>query len=280
MKILCLHGYGTNADVLRYQMRRLRESCDPSWEFHYLSGEEPCSPAPGTTDNFPAPFLCYTSRFDPEGQAAAHALIDEAIAEHGPFDGAFCFSQGASVMVSFLLESVRADPDLRPPLKFLILCSPTIPLAESPDYCHTVLGSLSDADQAHLRSGQDEQIKLLPEPAQLLTTSLISVVDAVKPITGQPRSFFLDRPLNEIPCALHPDLCPARLSLPVLYTRGKDDLNGMPEWVSLVQGFITSSKQRVYEHSGGHNVPQKQVEVHQMISAMEWVMAQSLLPTS
>lgn len=47
MRILCLHGYGTNPEVLKYQISGLRKAADLSWEFYYLPGEVACSAAPG-----------------------------------------------------------------------------------------------------------------------------------------------------------------------------------------------------------------------------------------
>lgn len=43
-------------------------------------------------NTFPPPYYCWTRSFDAGSIDAAHALIEEAIDEHGPFDGVLGFS--------------------------------------------------------------------------------------------------------------------------------------------------------------------------------------------
>ncbi|KAJ5737449.1 uncharacterized protein N7483_002574 [Penicillium malachiteum] len=279
MRILCLHGHGTGSEVMKYQMSALAKAADASWEFHYLCGEEICPPAPGIEINFPEPYFCYSRNFGPESEDAAHALLEETIAEKGPFDGAFGFSQGASILVSYLIEQKMAHPNNNLPFQFVILCSTTVPLATNPEYNQRLLGSLTSQDELHIRSCRDEEIARLPGVTRTATASLISIIDAVEPITLKPRSYYLDRPLREIPSVLHPDVCEVRLALPALHVRGKTELSAIRESGMLVQKFFETGKQRVFEHTSGHDVPRSGPEARQMLSAMEWVIAQSQLPS-
>lgn len=128
----------------------------------------------GIGSTFPPPYYCWTRSFGAGSIDAAHALIEEAIDEHGPFDGVLGFSQGAAISVSFLLEHKTAYPDEPPPFRFAILYSPTIPCAADEAYCRSVLGTLSSVDQQRLRSGKDKEITQLPEPVRSVTESLVS----------------------------------------------------------------------------------------------------------
>ncbi|PWY89874.1 hypothetical protein BO70DRAFT_393073 [Aspergillus heteromorphus CBS 117.55] len=274
MKILCLHGHGTNAAILQYQLSGVINLADPSWEFHYLTGEVDCPPAPGITDNFPGPYRCYTRRFDPASEGAAHDLIDDTIDEQGPFDGVLGFSQGAAIAVSYLLEHQAQQPDKPLPFRFAVFCSSTVPCAADRVYSQTVLGCLSPEEEQHLRSGQDERIAQLPKHARTAISTLIETLDQTAPITQQHRSFYLDRPLAEIPCVRHPELCATRLAIPTLHVRGKTEQPEIKHMGQLVEAFCLTGKRRSWEHSAGHDLPRSGGEAGHFLSGVEWVVGQ------
>lgn len=159
--------------------------------------------------------------------------MEETIAQKGPFDGAFGFSQGASILVAYLIEQKMAYPSNTLPFQFVILCSPTLPLAANPEYNQHLFGALTSQDEARIRSCQDEKIAELPSETRTNITSLVSLLDAVEQITHKPRSYFLDRSLLEIPFVLHPNLCEVRITLPALHVRGKTELPAIQHCGSL-----------------------------------------------
>ncbi|KAJ5533541.1 hypothetical protein N7494_010093 [Penicillium frequentans] len=279
MRILCLHGHGTGPDVMEYQLSALQRAADASWEFHYLCGEETCLPAPGIEKSFAEPYFCYSRHFDPESEDTAHALLEETIAQKGPFDGAIGFSQGAAILVAYLIEQEMSNSNNNHPFQFVIICSTTAPLAANTEYHQRLLDSLSPEDEARIRSCRDDDIAKLPNETCTAITSLVALLDDVEPITHQPRSFYLDRPLSDIPSMLHPDICDIRLALPVLHVRGKTELPALRDCGLLVERFFETRKQRVFEHTAGHDIPRSGPEARQMLSAIEWVIAQSQLPT-
>ncbi|KGO40477.1 Serine hydrolase FSH [Penicillium expansum] len=227
---------------------------------------------------FPGPFACYNRLFDPGSQLDSYALIEETLHTYGPFDGAFGFSQGAALIVSYLLERRAAYPDESLPFRFLILCSPVVPLAGNAEYCHRILGCLSRDNESRIRSCQDTQISDLPERARIAMTMLTDILDASTTITQEPRRFYLDRELPDVPCALHPDLCLTRLPVATLHVRGTTDAKALWNCGFLIQSFFDSPKLRVFEHKSGHDIPRSGPEVRQMLCAMEWIIAQSELP--
>lgn len=205
-------------------------------------------------------------------------MIDEVIEEEGPFEGVFCFSQGSATLVSYLLEWVEKDPTEPLPFRFAIICSPTIPLAGDPAYCQSIINSIDSADEARIRSSKDEEIAQLTGAVHTAIKSLVTTIDKTEGITRQPRSFFLDRDLSDVPWALHPELCSQRICLPSLHVSSKQDLYTQEE-SAIVRSFFQSGTTRVFEHSAGHDIPRSGSEVGQLLSAMEWVASQSLLPT-
>jgi len=55
MRFLCLHGLGTNADILESQFQPIRSMLPSSWEFEFLNGEEETKPFLGKQQPFPTP---------------------------------------------------------------------------------------------------------------------------------------------------------------------------------------------------------------------------------
>jgi hypothetical protein len=301
MRILCLHGYGTGPDVMKAQMSELKKACDPSWEFHFLGGKVICPPAPGElivielsglccvdTNKFiimigiplavPGPYLCYSAEFDPVSMRAAHALVNEAFHNQGPFDGVFGFSQGASVLISYLLEQIVTYPERPLPVRFGIFCSAVSIIATDPVYYRSVFGSLSVEHEQHLRSGQDHQLSLLPEPARTAAKELADVIDVLEPVIHKSRMSFLDRQPLEVPCALHPNLYEARLPFPSLHVRAKNDPPALRQCSLLAETFCLPRLRRSVEHSAVHSLPRSMADVRDMVFAMRWVIEQGQRP--
>ncbi|KAJ5591976.1 uncharacterized protein N7459_002345 [Penicillium hispanicum] len=278
MRILCLHGYGMNPDVMRHQMSALMKLADPSWEFHFLSGQIECPAAPGVELAFPGPYFCYSSDFDPVSMRATHALVDREINTNGPFDGVFGFSTGAGVLVAYLLERLAAYPDQPLPVKFAVFCSPPPPISTDPVYYDSLIGCLSANDKKRLYSAEDEQLAQLPAPTRSMITVVVKVLDCMAPITRRPRKAFLDRAPMPVPCIIHPAFFKARLPIPTLHVRATKDDPAMKEGAVLIESLCLPELRRTVEHSAIHNLPRKKGEVQELVSAMEWAVAQSQQP--
>lgn len=161
----------------------------------------------------------------------------------------------------------------------MVICSPTIPLSSDVNYSQGIFGTLGPESESSIRSSQDAQILKLPEPARTAVTAFNSVIDAASEITREPRSFYLDHPISDIPSVLHPDLVETRLPIPALHVRGSNEPLAMRHCGMMIQSFCDTNKQRVIEHTAGHDIPRSGPELGQMVSAMEWIVSQSQLPT-
>ncbi|KAJ6030974.1 hypothetical protein N7540_001706 [Penicillium herquei] len=251
---------------------------DRTWEFHFLAGEIPCEPAPGS-NTFPPPYMCYNDRCDPEREALAHDLIEDTILEYGPFEGVVAFSQGAATITSYLVEWAASNPTEPPPIQFLILCSATLPLASDRAVCERLIRDLDDVDKIRLQSSDMSQIANISGPVRLAVQLLAELLEATREITRQPLEYFFDRPIEKIPWVLHPDFCDVRLSIPVLHVRGKAEAVAFSHCTRLISSFFDLEQQQVFEHTAGHDIPRSSSEAHQMILAIERAVVQSGLPT-
>ncbi|KAJ5593352.1 hypothetical protein N7537_010256 [Penicillium hordei] len=229
----------------------------------------------GTAPSVPGPYLCYSTDFDPVSMRAAHALVEETFETQGPFDGVFGFSQGAAVLIAYLLDQIAKYPERPLPVRFGIFCSTVPIIATDPAYYRSVFGSLSPEDEQRLRSGQDDQLSQLPEPAQASAKVLAEVIDVLEPIIRKSRISFLDRQPLDVPCALHPDLYEPRLSFPTLHVRAKNDPPALRRCSLLTESFCLPKWRRSFEHSAVHSLPRSAAEVQDMVSAMRWVIERS-----
>jgi len=132
--ILCLHGYGTNASILRYQLRRLTSTLSST--FRFVVPDAPFlvdRPGPGATSVDAGPFRRWHSDktiASAFGVSEAKVLEEartvrellRAILEENDVVGVLAFSQGACLGTALCL-----DRELRNGLKFGVFICPLFP---------------------------------------------------------------------------------------------------------------------------------------------------------
>ncbi|KAH8588577.1 serine hydrolase-domain-containing protein [Bisporella sp. PMI_857] len=122
MRFLCLHGKGTNCEIMKLQTRALREKLPPSFEYEFIDGEEDSLPPKGMDLIYPGPYLQYASCAEAVERTLAY--LEEVIQEDGPYDGIIGFSQGAAVAARLILKHQEEDPFGVQPFKLAVfLCS-------------------------------------------------------------------------------------------------------------------------------------------------------------
>ncbi|KAB8259714.1 serine hydrolase FSH [Aspergillus pseudonomiae] len=274
MKILCLHGFGTNPGIMKRQMSVLIKHCDPRWQFHFLEGKVECPGAPGV-EAIPGPYLCWSLDYGPLSIRAALDLIHETFQIEGPFDGVFGFSQGAAIIAAYLLEQADLYPSRPLPVRFGIFCCSTPILTADPDYIYNLYGTLSDEDIRRLRSGECDQIAQLPDSVRPAAIVLVEGLAAMEPVHGKPLSYFLDRPFSEIPGVVLPDQYKPRLSIPTLHIYGKDDPRSLKESCIFNAAFCDPRGRKFYRHSTIHNIPRSPTDGKEVVSLMESMVSHS-----
>jgi acetyl esterase/lipase len=126
LRILCLHGYHGNGEVLRRQMQSLMAGLESRVELVYLDAPSLSAGdygwwhavrAEGASDGEPSGVGHARMRY--EGWERTRAAIVSTFEREGPFDGIFGFSQGAAL--AGLLVGLRAPggvPTAEQPLVF------------------------------------------------------------------------------------------------------------------------------------------------------------------
>jgi hypothetical protein len=208
----------------------------------------------------------------------AHDLVHKTFNEQGPFDGVLGFSQGASVLLAYLLEQIAKSPSKPLPIQFAVFCSPVPPLATTSAYCQFVFGDLSPENQSRLRSSKDDQIDLLPDPARTTMSAIVGVLDEMEKVNRHSRKWFLDREPLEIPCGLRPEWYEARLRIPTLHVRAVDDSDVLKRCAFLAGSFCEPRERVIFEHTAGHDFPRLESERKQLAIAIEQIASAASSP--
>ncbi|KAE8143893.1 serine hydrolase FSH [Aspergillus pseudotamarii] len=133
LKILCLHGTGTNSEVFEAQTAALRYQLGETFEYDFVDGEYHCSAARGISEIFGDDQIYY-SYFDGSADSAMKATRDllAYTDENGPFDAVMGFSLGAALAVMLLLhvnqlQAAGEQIPVRLPFKCAILLCGVLP---------------------------------------------------------------------------------------------------------------------------------------------------------
>ncbi|XP_032072223.1 esterase OVCA2 [Thamnophis elegans] len=129
LRLLCLHGYGQNAERFRARTGALRKALRGRARLLYLDAPHrlPDDGEPPGAEGEPRAWWPEGGPGGPEPGAALRAVA-AALAERGPVDGLLGFSQGAAL--AGLLCALREAGDGRFPFRFALLFS-GFPVAEA-----------------------------------------------------------------------------------------------------------------------------------------------------
>lgn len=185
---------------------------------------------------------------------AAHHWLDEYAAEHGPYDAVCCFSQGCSLVASYLLYHARETPTAPLPFRAAIFICGGLPLPVLEDLVPPGARALSP--RAH--AVNDETVRLLKARAGALT-DLAAHPERIRRGRGlwDDTAGLLHDPLVMPPpddvfgmdfTAMPPDL---RIRIPTVHVYGAKD----PRWPASVQLAHFCEDRRMYDHWGGHDIP-------------------------
>jgi len=153
MRILCLHGRGSNNDIFKMQTAGFRSQLD-DFEFEFVQG---------TIEHAKEGTAIYTETFADNGLWEYYDLMDpynvmeteqellQLVAEDGPYDGVLGYSQGASLamqaIIRFAVDNPTATAD-QFPFRFAIFINCTTPLRimEATETCTPDIPSDDEVD--------------------------------------------------------------------------------------------------------------------------------------
>ncbi|KAJ2146568.1 Ovarian cancer-associated protein 2, partial [Coemansia sp. RSA 564] len=119
-KILCLHGFGENAELFKIRSRNFRAVVGDTADLVFLDGPVDIGSLHMTTGGLVDASIAreFTNlgwwwmrrgrSFEARGIGKTMDLISKVLTEQGPFDGILGFSQGASLAI--VISALLANP--------------------------------------------------------------------------------------------------------------------------------------------------------------------------
>ncbi|KAF4345873.1 EF-hand calcium-binding domain protein [Fusarium beomiforme] len=238
MRLLCLHGRGTNSDIFESQLGENLPSLSATpivnrlpegYVLDFLDGPCEVNAAPGVDLRSSGPFLGWHRRHFAKDLASAYAYVMEVIREDGPYDGVIGFSQGAALAAGLLLSHQHQAPNEPNLFKFAILLSSVLPAATS----ETGMDSTE-----YIVSYE----KSLPE---FFGLSNVEISD----------ESFVERAylFKQLPSTNKTNRIQRNIDIPTLHVLGSQD--PFFDFGKAVIDLCDGKKREVLIHDGGHEVP-------------------------
>ncbi|ORX96599.1 serine hydrolase FSH [Clohesyomyces aquaticus] len=280
MKLLCLHGYGTNAECLRAQLLPTMNAVGGDCECIFVEGEFPVGKSV-FTGNFDPPYWAYYKDPAFDSIAQAHELIEEAIEVEGPFDGILGFSQGAALAMSYLLHQRITRPDEPSKFKFGVFFSTGFIVSPECNYKENeimaILNRLTDddtrtfyeiiLDPAHRQHDITNAsfMEKLSHPGREIFSELaweagcvcksrvqLQINDTVDWVE---RLKVHDLPREAFPRFFNPIYTHERLSIPTVHCWGHNDSASLKRLSLVGRELCADGRAFFVEHSGHHELP-------------------------
>ncbi|KAI1826071.1 serine hydrolase FSH [Xylaria intraflava] len=252
MNILCLHGRNQSGKVFETQLaapiQAMRDE-ESSVSFDFADG-------PIWSPETPVDKQATYKFFENSNAAAiskAHEWLGKKLESDGPYDGVIGFSDGATLVSSYLQHRQWYSDEESQPFKFAIFISAGVSLS--------VLGDLGAC--AAIRVVQEAELRcrdgLSPLPAHASQKE--------RAMYDSDHCFGLN--LNRVPREF-------KIRIPTVHVWGTKD-PCFPAYIHLV-GLCDPYIRQVYQHHDAHEVPQKREDTDRLGPLFVWCMRRAVWP--
>jgi hypothetical protein len=271
MKILCLHGRGSNNEIFRAQTAAFRADLE-DFEWTFVQGT-----VRHTEGNFSLytaqfshlPLYTYYNPFEPGSILQTHRDLAHILESEGPFDGVLAYSGGAALAAEMIIEAAQEDPfAMTGPFRFAIFINGASPLR-----CFRIEAAELRRDvvvEAGPMTQQAESMFL--RPSALRKKDGVSEQDQVdhEKLLGLLRRLhgreLVDgtRFLSDGTYGLCRWDVPGRIDIPTLHVRSveKQDEH-VHDGLHLLR-LCDSHQAREFHHNSGHDFPRGRMEMKQI----------------
>jgi pimeloyl-ACP methyl ester carboxylesterase len=235
------------------------------------------TPAAGIDSFFPPPYYTFWRGTDPKDVKSAHKRLLDLLDRQGPYDGVVCFSQGCSLIASFILYHNNERPEEPLPFAAAIFICGGIPLAVLTDLGLSVS---AEAWEINNRTGRElqekaaaagDEIQAIMEGGLAARRGLWDRTDALEQDPSAP--FPMDRTnVFGLDFTRFPDTL--KISIPTVHIYGSKD----PRYPSSMQLVHLSDekKRRIYDHTGGHDIPRTTLVSDQIAELVKWLESKTM----
>lgn len=195
---------------------------------------------------FGGPTYAWWVHNTPAAVRAAILWVEEYIEENGPYDAVCCFSQGCSLIGSYLLYHAQENPDAPLPFRSAVFICGGLPLPVLEDLGLPVPQRAHELNERTVVLMKSKSAKLynvdqLPK-GQGLWDYIDDLEHDVEELPDERDCFGLD--FTSFP----PEL---RIKIPTAHIYGAKD----PRWPAGIQLAYFCDDRRMYDHEGGHDIP-------------------------
>lgn len=279
MRFLCLHGKGTSGSIFRAQScnsslsqiqilvefltlsASFRPLLDQSkFSFDFIDAPFPSSPAAGVDIFYSPPYYAFWHGTSVKDIRASHRWLQELLERRGPYDGVMMFSQGCSLISSYLLYHQLETPHIPLPFKVAIFICGGMSLSLLSDLGIYVSQEAWDWDE---RSRVELQVKaasvanIQPGMEQWISKDEMAW-DPNAPIDPS-NVFGID--FTRIPSDI-------RIKIPTVHIYGSKD----PRYPASIQlaHFCDEALRKTFDHQGGHDIPRNKAVSMKIAELIEW----------
>lgn len=228
------------------------ESLAPDTTFEFIDAPFESDPAPDVVPFYSAPYYTFWQGSSVPAIKAALERLQAKLDRDGPYNGVLCFSQGCSLVASYLLYHERTRPNTPPPFRLAVFICGGVPLP--------VLEDLGLPISSEAQEWDDETRRLLLSKTtdhswlnRKNGAGLGAAIDRWAPVPGtcpvirgvehQTSVFGLDFTLKP---------ADMRIRIPTVHICGSRD----PRFPSAVQlHALCEDEAPLWDHGGGHDIP-------------------------
>lgn len=287
MRFLCLHGYGTNSQILKASFAPIRAGLPQDWEFKFLDGEMETRPGPGRLGDklalvsryiltnpigidtiFPGPYFAYHKLPSPLEMHRAYDLVMDVVNEEGPFDGIIGFSQGAALAATIIVTEAMRNTG-QSLFRVAVFFSATMPYDLSAGKLTVSSTSpMSLKLTYHDASGEEVLDENRDWSTDLRTAWTLEELQSRQHLHPDDYPSVYSLQGLDLLLRYHPSVTLQRIRMPTVHVVGLND-EFMKHGKALAD-MCESKIRRVVTHEGGHHLPKERVSVGKICEAIVW----------
>ncbi|CAK3733238.1 Hypothetical predicted protein [Lecanosticta acicola] len=262
MRILCLHGAGTSAEIFKSQTSALRWKLDETeYKFDFLDAPHPWKPGPGVGPFFDGPYYSWWTDWNENGvKAAVDELLKYLKAQDEPYDALMGFSQGCHLIAMAIMWHQKDFPGEPLPFKGAIFLCGGVPLYVLEKWIHVpeetkrIIRESGDA-LTNVRAQTPLKVEKMLQTGERsslwdMPTALWDGKDEkIGPTWDTPsftktNVFGLD--VSNLPQHV-------QIDIPTFHVYGHKD--PMCTASLILSNLCREDRRQVYDHGGGHDIP-------------------------
>ncbi|KAE8379812.1 serine hydrolase FSH [Aspergillus bertholletiae] len=256
MRILCLHGKGTSAEIFKSQTTSFRARLtDLPITFDFIDAPYPTTPASGIDLFYEPPYYTFWQGDSLSALQNTRTWLLDLIAKRGPYDAVLCFSQGCTLAAATLLLHAHESPLTPPPFKAAIFICGGAPLSllENVGYEITAEMREQDAESRRKLSAQADSAAILAKGTDRWS--------------GGGAGHLIDE--DSIRAEIEARGM-VKIGVPTVHVYGRKD----PRFAAGVQlsGVCDGTMRRVFDHGGGHDIPRTTAVSEQLAQLVRWAL--------